>query len=79
MQTYYVHRQTCTHLFSHISVLGKALFLIYFMYVLFQCKYFDSMFSGCWAESDQSAVKMEIMDDNIDIDGTNFTCFSTNN
>ncbi|XP_025102554.1 germ cell-less protein-like 1 isoform X2 [Pomacea canaliculata] len=30
-----------------------------------QCKYFESMFSGPWIESNQSAIHMEIADENV--------------
>ncbi|KAL8620447.1 hypothetical protein ACOMHN_065676 [Nucella lapillus] len=49
-----------------IQALGRSWHLhkIY----LSQCKYFDSMFSGQWAESEQPNISMEITDDNIDPD-----------
>ncbi|XP_076451859.1 germ cell-less protein-like 1 [Babylonia areolata] len=47
-----------------IQALGKSWHLhkIY----LSQCKYFDSMFSGQWLESEQPDIVIEITDENID-------------
>lgn len=48
----------------------------FYMWLIFQSPYFGSMFSGNWTETNQSKINIEILDDNINIDGKKDLRFS---